>query len=258
MNIKFREEISDKKNIVLLFTIFVFIVVDLVLILRVYVIHINNVANKILNSTDVNFIQKEKQLNKYGLYELNLSENLDEFINDKNIESISYRVDSEKFYFDILITIENDSFQYEIERIVDEEHGINAKMKMENVKKIEYRTGNCNDATLLKITTEYDTEYLVLVDDSYYFLGSDIESISYTNDHFYYVTYNSNYSILDDSVTCDKKTKDMIDGFSYNDYYYKYGKINFFEDFYQKLSSKKYTVKEKCEELEKNTEKEDN
>lgn len=258
MNKKIKEEISDKKNVVLLFMIFAFIIADLILLLKVYVIHIDNVANKIMNSTDVDFIQKEKQLNKYGLYELNISEELNKFIIDKNIESISYKVDQEKFYFDILITRENNSIQYEIERIVDEEHGINAKMKMENVKEIEYRTGNSNNATLLKITTEYDTEYLVIVDDSYYFLGADIESISFSNNHFYYVTYNSNYSVLDEATSCDKKTKEMVDGFNYDDYYYKYGKINFFEDFYQKLSSKEYTVKDRCEELENNIETEEN
>ena len=123
-------------------------------------------------------------------------------------------------------------------------------MNLKNIEEIEYRTGNSNNATVLNLISDYDEEYLAITEDTYYFLGTDIESISYINEHFYYVSYNSKYKLLENATLCDKETKNSIDEFNKNDNYYKYGKINFFGDYYQKLSSKTYTVEDRCNELE--------
>jgi len=61
---------------------------------------------------------------------------------------------------------------------------------------------------------------------------------------------NLRYIALREVEACTKEVKEEIPKFSLKDYYYKYGKINFLSDYYQKLASKTFTVKERCEELE--------
>ena len=88
-----------------------------------------------------------------------------------------------------------------------------------------------------------------MTDETHYFLGNDIEYISYMDNHFYYLSYNSKYRALLEAEECSKEVKGTIQYFNQNDYFYKYGKINFLKDFYQKLASKTYSVKDKCDEL---------
>ena len=133
--------------------------------------------------------------------------------------------------------------------IINEEKKVFARMNMEDVESIEYRTGNANGASLLKINTEFYSDYFAITNEDHYFLGSDIETVSFKDDQFYYMSYNPNYELLETAKTCSKDVKASIDGFSNKDYYYKYGKINFLPDYYQKLASKKFTVGEKCDEL---------
>lgn len=219
--------------------------------LKLYFDYIDIKANEILEKTDAEFTTENITLQNNGLYIVDIKQDLiDNNIDDK-IDKITYKIKNEKFYFELRIYKDIDSQEptFEIEKIVDDRHEINAKMNLRNIEKIEYRTGNINDSTVLNLITNFDSQYFAITENNYYFLGEDIESISFLDNHFYYVSYNKNYRSLSEAKECTKEVKRSIDGFNEKETYYNYGKINFFKDYYQKLSSKKYTVKDYCESL---------
>jgi len=230
--------------------------VCLVVAVRMYLYKIDKKAKSILEITDTSYISKRGKENSSGLYVQNVKKDIFDFVGDRNISSITYEFDGEKFHIDFAIEVDkDDSEMLTIKKIVNEDLGINARMDMKNVESIEYRTGNSNNATLLKINSTYSHDYFAMSTGAYYFLGNDIESIGFMDGQFYYMSYNPNYTYLEEAKSCSKEVTREIDGFNKNHYYYKYGKINFLPEYYQKLASKTYTVEDKCNEFKEAEEK---
>lgn len=223
--------------------------------IKLYLNKIDVKAKEILEMTDTTYDKENGEVNYTGLYVANVKDDILKYAEGKDIKSVSYKLKDEGFYIDFVIE-ENKNGEdiVSITRIVADDYNINAIMNMKDIKSIEYRMGNSGDAIVLKINSEYSSEYFAMLEGTYYFLGLDIETISYIKGQFYYTSYNPNYLYLEEAKSCSKEVVDSIDGFNKNDYYYKYGKINFLPDYYQKLSSKTYTVGDKCTEFEEEKE----
>ena len=225
----------------LLLKIFVYIGVN------VYFNYINKEAEKYSIGTNVIFGYNDKIENNQGFYTLYIQDDIDTLLTNDKGHNVVYKINDLSFYFNVEIL--NNSIS--INKIVDESHHINARINYDNVSTIEYQMGNLNHSILLKINTETNYKYLAITDNTYYFLGNDIDSIIYKNDQFYYLTYNVKYDVLKEAQKCDNKTRNLIDNFSYNDYYYKTGEINFLKDYYQKIKPSYYYVKNYCNDLKK-------
>lgn len=240
---------KEKYKRTVLVILIIFAICCSIFALRLYFARIDAASKEIMNKNDVAFMTKNNELNSKGFYIANLKEELDDFTDDK-VTKIAYEFEGEDFYLDIVVNNgSNNEKSYEIEKIGCPKYEVNARMNMKDIESIEYRTDKLGRSTVLKINEKYNSEYFAMAEGTYYFLGQDIESISYRDEHFYYMTYNPNYKLLDEAETCSKEVKDKIHKFSLKDYYYKYGKINFLSDYYQKLASKTYTVQERCDEL---------
>lgn len=256
-----KKKLSTKNKVIFGVICSLLLVGILCILLKMYIDYVDAASNKIEEQTDISYTTKSITTLSSGLVEVNIYDDLLNYIKDRDVTSTTYKISNEQFYFDVSITKEEPTeeesteevkYTFTIDKIVDKKHKINAKMNLRGIKKIQFKTGNANETTLLNLISEYDQEYLAIINGNYYFLGDDIESITYEDNHFYYVSHNKAYNILKTAKSCSKDIKKSIDGFSMNDSYYTYGKINFLDEYYQKLSSKKYTVKEKCAELENN------
>lgn len=225
-------------------------VVTLGVALKMYLAKIDAEEKKILEKTDTTYSSKKGEVSYTGFYVANVKEEIFKFILNRDISTLTYKFDGEPFYIELALEEDKDGETIlTITKIVNEEKDISARMDMKNIESLEYRTGNSNEASVLKINTTYSSDYFVMTDGTYYFLGDDIESISYMNEQFYYTTYNREYLYLEEEKSCSKEVRAKMDGFNMKDYYYRYGKINFL-DYYQKLASKTYTVANKCSEFE--------
>jgi len=221
------------------------------LAIKLYLASIDEEARKISNLADTTIVSKDNKEGSNGLYLANVKEEVFNFIGDNEVKSIKYEVENENFYLIFSIAKDKDGNRsLNIDKIVDANLGINARTNKTGVETIEYRTGNANNSTLLKINEKDYSSYFAMTEGTYYFLGSDIESVSFMNGQFYYMSYNPDYTLIEEYGNCGKEVKSQIDGFSTKAYYYRYGKINFLTDYYQKLASKTYTVGDKCKEYE--------
>ena len=122
-------------------------------------------------------------------------------------------------------------------------------MTYKDIKKIEYKTDSITNSSILNIITEYDNNYMAITKDNYYFLGTDIDKVSYDGEHFYYYSYNDVYDELANANSCSYEVINQIEEFNYSDIYYTYGIVNFLKDYYQKLAPNNYTVWQYCEYL---------
>ena len=120
-------------------------------------------------------------------------------------------------------------------------------MNYKRIDRFEYRSSE--DTTVLHIITDYDSNYFAMSNYGENFLGDDIDEIIYKDDRFYYVTYNPKYKLLKSAEKCSNSIIKKINNFSYSDYYYKEGKINFMSEYYQKLSPTSVSVKTYCNSL---------
>lgn len=221
------------------------------LAIKMYLESIDAEAKKLSNLADVTIVSENNIEGSNGLYFVNIKEDIFNFLGDSDVKSIKYEFKNENFYLVLSLEKDNEGNRsITIDKIVDDNLGINARVNKTGVESVEYRTGNANNSTVLKIDEKDYNSYFVMIEGMYYFLGSDIESVSFMNGQFYYMSYNPDYALIEDVGNCSKETKAQIDGFSTNDYYYRYGKINFLTDYYQKLASKTYTVGDKCKEYE--------
>lgn len=249
---KKKKGVSKKKiigNISLVILVMAAVLLLIVSIL-LYFDYVDAKAERALRNTDSSYTANKNETNSQGLYSSNIYDNLEEHLEKSSVKSVAYKFENESFY--LVLEIEKDDegeTSYTIEKIVDDKLDIKARINMKNIRSIEYRTSSDHEETLLKLKTDYDESYFAMIEGTYYFLGQDIESISYMDDQFYYLSYNPDYQYLEEANNCSKETKAMIDGFNMKDYYYKYGKINFLTDYYQKLASKIYTVEDKCGEF---------
>lgn len=218
--------------------------------IRLYFSKLDMAVSELANKKEIAYETKNNELGNNGFYVAKLKEELLELVEKKKVTSLTYEFENEGFYFDInVIEDEEGNKSFEIERIACPEYHINARMNMRDVEEIEYRTGNPDKSTVLLIKQKYNADYFAMTLNTYYFLGSDIESISYKYDHFYYMSYNPNYKSLEEAASCSKDVTSKIHGFNMKHYYYKYGKINFLPDYYQKLAASTYTVKNRCDDL---------
>lgn len=218
--------------------------------LGLYLNKVDAATREILEKSEVSYITSNNEINEEGLYVANLEEELTSYVEEKKVSSITYEFSGESFYLELVVNKDkNGELSFEIVKIIDEEEGVKARMNLKDVKTIEYRRDEKSGAKLLKIDAAYNSDYFVITEGTYYFLGQDIESISFKDDKFYYLTYNPDYKVLEEYQSCSKDVQKTIDGFNEKHYYYKYGKINFLRDYYQKLATKKYTVREKCAEF---------
>lgn len=238
-------------NIILIILAFAAVLFFLVA-LRMYLEDVEAKAKEIMESTDTTYVSKNHDLNYNGLYVANIKDDVLKFIEEREISTITYKFEGEPFYLELAIDEDKEGNKgISITKIVNENLGVKARTNMKNIESIEYRTGNVNQATVLRINAQYSSDYFVMTEGTHYFLGSDVETVSNKDGQFYYMSYNKNYLYLEEAKSCSKEVKAEIDGFNKKDHYYKYGKINFLDDYYQKLSSKVYTVGEKCKEFEK-------
>ncbi len=229
-------------------------VVLIVLSLHLYLEDVEAKSREILQKTEMDYTIEERELNSEGLYVVDLKSILTDVVNEYKVSSITCTFPDESFSLDFKVNKNEDDMSFEINKVVDDEYGVSTRMNFSDVESIEYRTGNPQKSTIIKINTKDGHEYFAMSHNINYFLGQDIENVSFMNDRFYYLSYNPKYKELRNVTVCDKKLKSSIEDFKNSDYYYKYGKINFLDDFYQKLSSKVYTVENRCDDLNDNIE----
>lgn len=257
-NLKKRDIIKILKILLILIGILV-----TVFILKTYLFYIDKKATKISDSTQTTIEASKITDTENGLYHVEIAKDIKKYLKSskrKDLSALTYKIDGEEFYFEIGINKDGKEYSFDIEKIVDNRHQVSAKILYRDLKTLEYRTGNSNHSTLIKLFNKNDSNFLVFTENEYYFLGVDIEDISYKGNHFYYLSYNPKYESLRNTTEgCTDVIKDEIEDFKDTDYYYKYGKIYFLNDSeYEKLDSSKYTVADRCAEFEpvENTEEE--
>ena len=234
------------KKFILVIAYLIVMAIVLNVCIHFYLKYVDEEVEKLTMSSDIACISNSKDENDNGFKVLNVQKDLAEYLSTgENYKSILYRVDGENFYFDVEIV----DGQINIRKIVDSKHKLNARIMFVDVITIEYQTGNVNKSLLLKLNSTKDSKYLAITDGADYFLGSDIDNILYKDGQFYYLTYNTKYEELKTATKCDNKTKELIEDFNSNDYYYKTGEINFLKDYYQKIKPSYYYVKNRCSDL---------
>jgi len=245
-----RKKIRIIKN-VLFVILFTFSIVGVILISKKYNQYLDIKTEEKLETIKGTFISKDAKLNYNGLYIVSVKDELDQFLRENNYEKITYKVDKESFYIEFTVVKGDDeNYIYNIDKIVNKDLNINARLNIVGVQSIEFRSSSRIEQAVIKITTIYDQEFFAMANGAYHLLGDDIEEIGFIDEHFYHMVYNPKYISLRDVDSCSKEVKKSIKNFNGNEYYYKYGRINFLSDYYQKLSSKTYTVSNKCDELQ--------
>lgn len=233
--------------------VFVLVCILIKILLNVYIEHIDKATKEYIEKSTILMKSSNKEVGPEGLYIAKIKEDVDAYLIDHKAEKIRYEFDGEDFYVELLLAKDdNGEVSIAIDKIVSPHHNVNARVSMIGVESIEYRTGNVNETSLLKINTMFNNEYFAMLDSAYYFLGEGIQSISFKDDQFYYGSYNSKYDSLKSAEACSDEVKKSIKDFKQGDAYYVYGKLNFLKDYYQKLDSKEYTVKMRCEALAEN------
>lgn len=204
----------------------------------------------------LNYVDSEiskKEVMEKVVYARTFEEKNDGFnvlkINDdfKGISNSTYSYKIKNEYFSFIVTTNKSGVS--INKFIDSARKINARLFFDDVEKIEYASGDVNNSMLFKITSKTDYKYLAVAGSSYYILGNDIDEIIYENNAFYYRSYNPKYDILRVDHSCNSEIRRKIEDFDYKNYFYKYGKINFLSDYYQKINSKYYYVKDYCNDL---------
>ena len=230
-----------------------FLLICFIVVIIIYNSYLNKETSKLLNNTEETIYNKKYELINNGFTKVNVESELNDYFKNTKKESVTYTFKKESFNLIINRSKTNKEVNYRITKILDTTKNVRARTNFENVKYIEYKTGK-NDDTVLHIIGDNYSIYFIILDNTYYILGDDIESISYANNRFYYVSYNKKYKVLDDIGACNEDIKASIENFDENEIYSNYGKINFLKDYYQKFSSKKYTVGEKCNDMENSEE----
>lgn len=243
-----------KKRIIKNVLCLILVVVALVgvsIFVNYYIDYLNFKTSEQKKSEKVVYVSKNDQLNYAGLYVATVKEDLDDFLQDKETNTLMYKIENESFYIQFSVVKDHEgNFSYNIDKIVDTDLNINARLNLVGVTSIEYRSSSRVDQSLIKVNTLYDKEFFAMTNGAYHLLGDDIQDVGFIDGHFYHMTYNSKYVALREVESCSKEVKKSIKSFNVNDFYYKYGRINFLTDYYQKLSSKTYTVGNLCADLD--------
>ena len=219
-----------------------------------YLIYIDKKASIIKDNTESTYTLKKFKEQPNHLYLIDLEGTLNKALKNSKQNTITYKIKDQNFYLDIRIEQNKDTKtkNYEVTKVVDLTHKVNAKIDYSDVKQIEFRSEPKGGATVLKFITSDKIEFLAMTDQTYYFLGQDIDEIGFENEEFTYKTVNEKY-VNDDlkKLGCTQKVIDNIEGFSFKDPYYYIGRINFLDDYYQKIVDTTSSVEEKCKELQK-------
>lgn len=224
-------------------------------IIRLYTFHLNRAVSRLENMTDSVYVKEKFIPNSNGFNTINMLSDLKDYFSNNINNSVAYKLKDETFYLDIS-KISNDKKKtptFDVDKIVDKERNINARVNFQNLVAMEFKTGGANSATVIHLLSSSDDLYFVITGNTYYFLGDDIEDISFLEGDFYYVSYNNKYKAIDTAGGCTEELMLAIDDFNQNDIYYNYGRINFLTDYYQKMASKSLTVKDKCDSMEQST-----
>ena len=238
--------LKNKKRLIFVVAYIITLTVCYIFCIDKYIGYIEKETTNIDKDPFVGYLSNYKEKNDNGFYELDIKKDLAKFIAKKeNFGSIIYKVKDENFYFELEII----DGSIDIKKLVDNTRGINARINYFNIESMEYQKGNINDSLVIKINSERGNKFLAITNGTYYFLGVDVDNIVYKDNQFYYISYNSKYEELRTAQKCDTKTKELIEDFNYNDYYYKTGDINFLKDFYQKIKPSYYYVKNRCDDL---------
>lgn len=229
----------------------ILIILLLTLFLGLYFKHLNKEANKVENNTDSSYLLKDSKASSNGLFFVNVYDQMTKYFKSKNTETVTYKIENETFYLTIIKVYDKETKEttFDVIKISDPKRKIYARINFMNIKEFEYKTGDRNKSTVIHLISNDTSVYYALSGNNYYMLGDDIESISYKDEQFYYVSYNKKYKAIETVGSCTEELKASIDNFKLSDVYYNYGEINFLSDYYQKLSSDRYTVEEKCNEL---------
>lgn len=248
---RFLEVYYEKHYLFSLIFILIFILI-LSFCLNKYLIHINKEASRIKDNTESSFTLEKKKKLENNMYFVNLADDLNKNIKSKKQNTVTYNLKGETFYFDIRICKNKDKRTYDVIKVVDSLHNVTAKIDYQNVISMEYRTDPRGDATVIKFVTPDNREFLAITDETYYFLGEDIDDISFADDEFYYKSVNPKYDskeLLKEG--CTQKVINNIEDFDFNEAYYFIGKINFLDDYYQKIANGTSSVEEKCKTVQK-------
>lgn len=255
---KIKRFYKKRKKLCIVFGI-LFCILFVASIIRLYTFHLNRAVSRLENMTDSVYIKEEFIANSNGFSTINMLGDLKDYFSNNINNSVAYKLKDETFYLDIS-RIKNDKKKnptFDVDKIVDKERNINARVNFQNLVAMEFKTGGDNSASVIHLISSNDDLYFVITGNTYYFLGDDIENISFLEGDFYYVSYNNKYKAIDTAGGCTEELMLSIDDFNQNDIYYNYGRINFLPDYYQKMASKSLTVKDKCASMETSTTKED-
>ena len=249
------KSLSIYYNYYYIFKLLLLIIIIFVLFVCVkkYIKIVDQRTNKLVNNTDSLYVLKKPKLLDNNMYYIDLENDLNKIVK-KNQNSITYEVENENFNFDVKIYLDkvNNKHSYEIVKVSDFSHNVNPRINYTDVKALEYRQENNGGPIIIKFITLNQEEFLAITDHTYYFLGEDVDDISYDNNQFYYKTINPKYEIDEMKKNgCTQKVNDSIEGFSFQDVYYTYGKINFLDDYYQKNAVKTVSVEEECKLISK-------
>lgn len=224
-------------------------VVLMIFLVKAYIKHLDNASRKAETGTELAFVLNKKEEVGNSFYRANISNDLNSYLdveNTKYNKTIFYKIDKENFEIEFEFQKENDIYVFNIVKIINKDYKINARMNYKGVKYIDYKSGE--DATVLRIYTDYDTNYYAMSANGEYFLGDDIDEVVYKNDRFYYISYNKKYESLVGVKKCNKVLS-KIEDYSYSDIYYKTGKINFMKEYYQKIYDSSVSVDKYCKSL---------
>lgn len=251
---KIKRFYKKRKTLCLVFGI-LFCVLFVTAVIRLYTLHLNRAVSRIENMTDSVYVKEEFISNSNGFNTINMLGDLKDYFDGNLNNSVAYKFKNESFYLDIT-RIKNDkkkSPTFDVDKIVDKDRNINARVNFQNIVAMEFKTGGNRSATVIHLLSSNDDMYFVITGSTYYFLGDDIENISFLEGDFYYVSYNNKYKAIDTAGGCSEELMLSIDDFNQNDIYYNYGRINFLPDYYQKMASTSLTVKDKCDSMEQST-----
>lgn len=248
---KIKRFYKKKKKLCIVFGV-AFCIIFIAALIRLYTLHLNRAVSRLENMTDSVYIKEDYIKGSNGFNTVNLHGDLKEYFKTNLNNSVAYKFKDETFFVDIT-KISNEKKKeptFDVDKIVDKERNINARVNFQNVVALEFKTGGDRSATVIHLLSTNDDAYYVITGNTYYSLGDDIENISFLEGEFYYVYYNNKYKAIDTAGGCTEELMLSIDEFNQNDIYYHYGRINFLPEYYQKLASKSLTVKDKCDSME--------
>ena len=235
------------------FLLILFILFIVYIGIKEYLVSVDKRTNKIVNNTESSFVLKKPKLLDNNMYFIDLEKDLNKVVK-KSQNTITYKIDKEDFNLDVKVYLDktNNKHSYEIVKVVDNLHDISARINYKNAKQLEYRQDSNGGPLIIKFITLNEVEILAITDQTYYFLGEDVDDITFDNNEFYYKTINPKYEVKElREKGCTQEINNSIEDFSFQDVYYTYGRINFLDDYYQKHALRTTSVEEECKLIQK-------